>query len=48
MSGKQHWEKEKTVSDFDDIYDNKGKLVRLANRFLRPSMKANLVTAYVC
>lgn len=43
MSAKKHWEKEKTVSDFDDIYDNKGGLlVRLANRFLRPSMKARV------
>jgi 2-polyprenyl-3-methyl-5-hydroxy-6-metoxy-1,4-benzoquinol methylase len=50
MSAKKHWEKEKIVSDFDDIYDNKGGLlVRLANRFLRPSLKARIpVTIKEC
>ena len=42
-NAKKHWEKEKTVSDFDNIYDNKGNLLaRLTNRFLRPGMKARI------
>ena len=40
MSAKKHWEKEKTVSDFDDIYDNKGGLfTRLVNKIFRRTMK---------
>jgi len=50
MSAKKHWEKEKSVSDFDDIYDNKGGLfTRLVNRFLRPSLKVRVpVTIKEC
>jgi len=50
MSAKKHWEKEKSVSDFDDIYDDKGGLfTRLVNRFLRPSLKVRVpVTIKEC
>ena len=41
--GKLHWQKEKTVIEFDNIYDNKGSMLeRFANRFLRPSMKERI------
>ena len=40
---KKHWKKEKTVIEFDNIYDNKGSMFeRFANRFLRPSMKERI------